>query len=418
MNESMQTPYELSNEQRRWVDEKFSLLCNKLTAEKNRVGFAIPYIAKNGRYQDDMAQVFPGWWTNGFWAGIMWSMAYVTAEPIPAESIVSKNASHPQCVQSERNPILQDDSASTIPFYEYARYTEHVLDGVLDQWERVDHDAGFLWLLSAVADYRISENPRARVRALHAASMLASRFNPQGNFLRAWNESGREGWTIVDSMMNIPLLYWASEQTGDPRFAQIATLHAQTIARYVVREDGSCNHIVCFDPQTGEYREAPAGQGYAAGSAWSRGQAWALYGFALAYRHTGNQQFLDIAKRVAHYFCAQSAVTNGLARCDFRQPNNPERWDAIASCIAVCGLLEIAEHVPTAECQSYVDWAMYILQAVDETACDWQVDTDGIVGLCTVQYHDTEDIHVPIVYADYFLTEALMRLKGYQLFFW
>ena len=133
-----------------------------------------------------------------------------------------------------------------------------------------------MWLHSAVADYRLTGSEEAKVRGLNAASVLAGRYNPNGKFIRAWNpecvEEGEDctGWIIVDSMMNIPLLYWAGQITGDPRFQQIAVNHADTVASYLVREDGSCGHIACINPDTGELEHILGGQGYSETSSWSR----------------------------------------------------------------------------------------------------------------------------------------------------
>ena len=130
-----------------------------------------------------------------------------------------------------------------------------------------------------------------------------------------------------------------------------------------IRPDGSSNHICCLDPMTGEMLDNPGGQGYESGSSWSRGQAWALYGFALSYRHTGDQKYLDAAKRVAHYFIANLVRSDFLPLCDFRQPSEPVYYDSTAGACAACGFLEIAEHVGELEKPLYVDAAMRVLKA-------------------------------------------------------
>ena len=150
-------------------------------------------------------------------------------------------------------------------------------------------------------------------------------------------------------MMNIPLLYWAGQITGDPRFQQIAVNHADTVASYLVREDGSCGHIACINPDTGELEHILGGQGYSETSSWSRGQSWILYGFALSYRHTKNKKYLDIAKKTAHYFISNIALTGYIPLCDFRQPASAAYTDTSAGLCAACGLLEIAEHVDECE---------------------------------------------------------------------
>lgn len=454
-----------------WINKTTDRLVEKFAAERERVGAQIPYIAHDGRYDENMAEVFPGWWVNGFWPGILWQMTVATAcLDKKAAADAANGTGNPTADRaanavlfgrSERVRVSGDDPAdpkdrladlrdphepgslSRLPSCAFAfaaparEIEETVLYPVLADYERVDHDLGFIWLLSGVADWRVTGNPTARIHALHAATMLAGRFNPMGRFIRAWNEPGREGWAIVDSMMNMPLLFWASRETNDPRFAAIARMHADTMLRTIVRDDGSCNHIVQFDPETGEFVGAPAGQGYAAGSSWSRGQSWAIYGFALAYRHTGDRRYLDAACRVARYFVEQVKVTDGLARLDFRQPDEPLYYDAIASCVAADGLLELARALKEAgeseNCADVVDaagdadsltpdWcvsnALFMLHAVDDRACDWDPDRDGLVQLCSVEYHDPERIHIPIVYADYFFLETVLRLKGLAADLW
>lgn len=175
-------------------------------------------------------------------------------------------------------------------------------------FDALSHDVGFQFLLSAGAAYKLTGNMEMERHTRHAASLLQGRYNPNG-FLRAWNPQGREGWAIVDCMMNLPLLYWASKQTEDPRFAQVAKIHADTTMKHFVRSDGSCNHIVIFDPDTGEALETPGGQGYAPGSSWSRGQAWALYGFVLSYLWTREARYMKPRKTRASSTRRESMCT-------------------------------------------------------------------------------------------------------------
>ena len=228
------------------------------------------------------------------------------------------------------------------------------------------------------------------------------------------------GWMIIDCLMNIPLLYWASQELDDPRFAKIAVNHAKTAQQHIVRPDGSCNHIVAFDPDTGEYLNNPGGQGYKQGSSWSRGQSWAVYGFALSYRHTGEQSFLDTAKQCAHYCIANMAVTDWLPLVDYRQPAQPVKYDSTAGMITACGLLEIASHVEENEARFYTEAAYRILRACDAKFANWDPEKDSIFTGGTFFYHDPtgENTELPIIYADYFFIEAVLRLKGMDLFEW
>ena len=379
-------PFDMSAEDVAWAEATVARLIERFAAERDRVGSKIPYIAEDGAYKKDMSATPEDliWWTNGFWPGILWQCFNATGDQ---------------------------------KFADVARAVEDKLDGAFDRYTGLHHDVGFMWLLSAVADYRLTGNERSQARGLHAAHLLAGRYNPRGKFIRSWNRD-RSGWVIVDSMMNIPLLYWASETIGDPRFTYVAEDHADTIMNNTVRGDGSCNHILVFDPTNGELLETPAGQGYKDGSSWSRGQAWALYGFALSYRHTGEKRYLDTAKRVASYFASQVALTGDVALLDFRQPAEPVYWDALAGCIAACGMLEIARACEGVERNDWVAWAVRILRATDERFCDWDIEHDGVVTMCSGAYWSDKDRHVPMVYGDYYFLEAMLRLVGKDALLW
>lgn len=379
-------PFDLSVEDATWAKATVSRLIDRFAAERDRVGSKIPYIAEEGAYKKDMSATPEDliWWTNGFWPGILW-----------------------QCFGATGDTAFAD----------VARGVEDKLDGAFDRYTGLHHDVGFMWLLSAVADYRLTGNERSQARGLHATHLLAGRYNPRGKFIRSWNRD-RSGWVIVDSMMNIPLLYWASDTIGDPRFTYVAEDHADTIMAKTVRDDGSCNHIIVLDPANGDLLETPAGQGYAPGSSWSRGQAWALYGFALSYRHTGEERYLATAKRVASYFASQVALTGDVALLDFRQPAEPVYWDALAGCIAACGMLEIARSCEGTERADWITWAIRILKATDERFCDWDIEHDGVVTMCSGAYWSEKDRHVPMVYADYYFLEAMLRLVGKDTLLW
>ncbi|MBT9776595.1 glycosyl hydrolase family 88 [Clostridium sp. MCC353] len=374
----------MSEADQKWAEEIYQKLVIKLKAECNRIGGKIPYIAKNGIYQEDKSETDITWWTNGFWAGMMWQMYHAAGDE---------------------------------QYREAAEEVEKKLDQAFDVYTGLHHDVGFMWLHSAVADYRLTGSERSLARGLHAAHLLAGRYNPRGKFLRSWNKD-RPGWVIVDSMMNIPLLYWAAEVTGDPRFRYIAMDHADTVMQYTVRGDGSCNHIIVLNPENGELLDTPGGQGYGCGSAWSRGQAWAIYGFALSYRHTERPEYLATAKKVAHYFMAQTDATEGVALLDFRAPAEPVYWDSTAGVCAACGMLEIASHVQDLERSFYVNGAMRILKATDRKFCNWDDQYDSIVQMGSGSYMTEYDRHVPIIYGDYFLMEAVLKLLGKGFLIW
>ena len=392
-----------------WLDGVYDKLLVKMKAQCQRVGTNIPYTTdKDGKYRDITetpwgkkpdGSTHVSFWTNGFWPGMLWQMYKATGDKAYMDAAVG---------------------------------VEDRLAEVLNDPESVGHDLGFMFLQSSVANYRMTGDARAKVRGLLAASELASRYNIDGRFIRAWPGARHSimsermgggdirGWMIIDCMMNLPLLYWASQELDDPRFKKIAVSHAKTAQQYIVRPDGSCNHIIAFDPDTGEYLNNPCGQGYKQGSSWSRGQSWAVYGFALSYRHTGDASFLNTAKQCAHYCIANMAVSDWLPLVDYRQPAEPLKYDSTAAMCTVCGLLEIAGHVDENEARFYTEAAYRILRACDKKFANWNPEQDSIMTGGTFFYHDPtgENTEVPIIYADYYLIEAILRLKGKDLFEW
>jgi len=217
-------------------------------------------------------------------------------------------------------------------------------------------------------------------------------------------------------MMNLPLLYWAAKQTRDPRFVQIAKAHADTAMKAFVREDGSVAHIVRFHPETGEIIDTLGGQGMEVGSSWTRGQAWAVYGFALSYRHSGDEKYLETAKKIGRYF-AESVPENGLVPVDFCQDPALDWEDDSAAAIAACGMLEIEQYVEGEEKEFFHDAARKLLTTLVECRCDWSECTDNIIEKCSSCYHE-EHHNFSLIYADYFFTEAILKLCGRELFVW
>lgn len=299
------------------------------------------------------------------------------------------------------------------------------MDAGLSNFEKLHHDVGFMWHILSGVNYRISGEEKSKMRNLFAASSLFSRFISSGGFIRCWNTSGMcdaTNCTIIDCMMNIPQLFWASEVIGDDRFKQVAMAHADMSMIDHVREDGSVAHIVDHDRETGEVVQTHGGQGYCVGSSWSRGQSWAIYGFVLAYIHSGEVRYLDTAKKVAHYFIA-NVCDDWLPRVDFRAPAEPVYYDTTAGAIAACGLIEIAKAVGEDEGGMYMNAAINILKAIKERFMDLDADRDEMVIYGTRRYPCDGDlekagVHISIIYGDYYYTEAILKLLGSEFLPW
>ena len=340
----------------------------------------IPYKSENGEW---LESPYDGnsWWTGGFWPGLMWQFYARSGEEV---------------------------------FRTEARRVGALLTDEFRVFEKLNHDVGFMYLLSCGADAKLTGSEQARVDTLHAASLLMGRFNPVG-YIRAWNHPSQVGYAIIDCMMNLSLLFRAGRETGDPRFANTARVHADTTLREFLRPDGSVSHIIEFDPATGKRVKELPGQGCALGSSWSRGQAWGLYGFTLAHRNTGEERCLDAARRIAAYFTAHIRP-DGLTDSDFCQPAGEERIDNMAGAIAACGLLELAE--TTGE-SAWREAACRLVDGMLERCCDWTERRRGILTHCTASYHDDgAGRHTNIVYGDYFLVEALAKLGGHDPMLW
>lgn len=340
----------------------------------------LPYKSEKGQW---ITSPFDGnsWWTGGFWPALMWQLHVMTGD------------------EAFKTEALRAEDMLTAEFRTY---------------NYLNHDVGFMYLLSCGANYKLTGNEQAKTDTLHAASLMMGRFNPVG-FIRAWNHPDHKGYAIVDCMMNLSLLYWASRETGDPRFANVANIHAATTLREFVRENGSVSHIIEFDPATGKRVKEHPGQGYALGTSWSRGQAWGLYGFTLAYANTKDEAYLKAACRIADYFTAHIRE-DGLTDCDFCQPADEVRIDNIAGACAACGLQELAKLSGN---DAYQAAAEKLIDGLIDHCCDWTDNSCGILTHCTAAYHDDgAGRHTNITYGDYFFVEAIAKLLGTDPMLW
>lgn len=382
-------------QQDQMISEMYEKLQAKLAAETERVRSSIPFIPVGGHYRDLMMPGGLHWWCNGFWPGMLWQMYHATGETAYREAA--------EAVDDRLAPLLEEP-------------------------EKLDHDVGFLFILSSLAEFLSNGSDKARERAIKAADILAGRFHENGGFIEAWNlgtipGTDTSGMMIADCMMNLSLLYRAAEITGEGRYAEIASRHADTALRYLTRPDGSAAHIARVDAESGEFIEYPSGQGYAPESAWSRGQSWILYGFTNAFRHTGKREYLEAAERSAHYCISSLAVRDWLPVVDFRAPQDG-RNDSTAGMVIASGLLELADAVREArplgefDADFYREAALRILKACDEKFDRWAPETDGIVWGGSLRYHDDRMAGAAIIYGDYFLTEAVLKLKDSFLAVW
>lgn len=376
----------LLEENRAWAEETFKKIDAKMSEMTIRSRDKVPDgVDENGFHRErDIT-----WWTNGFWGGLNWLLYNYT-----------KN----------ENYMLT------------AKSNEEKMDEALANYNALHHDVGFMWHILSGASYALTGDKRSRTRNLFAASTLMSRFVLDGGYIIAWNSKPHENWTIIDCLMNLPLLYWASKELGDDRFKRIAMAHADMAIMDHLREDGSVAHIVEHDRETGEVVKFHAGQGAAADSSWSRGQAWALYGFTISYIHTGEERYLNAAKQVANYFIA-SCCDDWIPRVDFRSAEEPVMYDTAAGACAACGLIELAKLLPEYEGGMYMHAAVQMLRAMGEKCCNFDPKNDHMLDYGTVRFPTEGDmkdagVHISIIYSDYFYTEAVLKLLGSDFFPW
>lgn len=331
-------------------------------------------------------------WTTSFWTGLCWLAYEVTGERR------FRAAAEAQLATFERR---------------------------LEAGEVATHDLGFLYTLSAVAGHRLTGNERYRSAALTAADLLVDRFWDAPGLIQAWGDLEAEdedawerGRMIVDTMMNLPLLFWASEVTGDPTYRSVAETHARTNAEHVVREDGSTFHTFECDVETGAPIGGETAQGYEDESCWSRGQTWAIYGYALAADYTSDGQYAQLAARLANYYLSH-VEDDHVPRWDFDAPADKDFRDTSAAAIAVCGLDELARQLPLADprARKYRNAALETLGSLATNYTTDGLDSNGL--LTDGAYHPTEDDYDECcIWGDYFYVEGLVRATEQWSRYW
>jgi unsaturated chondroitin disaccharide hydrolase len=292
------------------------------TAQRLEGTGEFPHVTDDGRWRTWPADIYAGWdgdnwshgnWTCGFWVGLMW-LAYLRTEDLRFE-----------------------------------KWAQNFGDLVEPrQYDENTHDIGFVFYPSFALGQWVTGSEKLADPAVQAARTLATRFNQQGKYIQAWgpldHPLARKS-TAIDTMMNLPLLWWAACATGDTQLAEIARAHAETSARYYLRPEGSTYHIYTFDPETGAGIEGGTYQGANPDSSWSRGVTWGIYGWTLAYREHKDPFFLEAAEQAAQYFVG--ALPGDLVPpWDFADPDPDAPRDASATAICANAFLELGEIHP------------------------------------------------------------------------
>jgi len=321
-------------------------------------------------------------WTTSFWPGMLW-LGY---------------------------ELTGDDAYRLAGELQVQSFADRV-DGGLDL---ATHDLGFLYTLACVAPWRLTGNEQAKRAALSAADHLMTRFLEPAGIIQAWGDLSnpeQRGRTIIDSLMNMPLLYWASEMTGDPRYREAAYRHTVQLRDHMIRPDDTTFHTFYWNPVTGEPLRGGTQQGYADQSCWARGQAWGIYGFAMNYRYTSDETFLHAAERCADYFL-EHLPADHIAYWDLIfGDGSGEARDSSATAIAVCGLDELAKALPDGpRKERYRREAQQMLTSLAESCSTADHPRSNALLLHGI-YDKPKSVGVDegTLWGDYFYLEALTR---------
>jgi unsaturated chondroitin disaccharide hydrolase len=373
-----QTQAQISkNEVRRLENQmKYALVETKISATKNPK-FVSPRSIKN----DTLLMVSAGDWTSGFFAGNLWYMYELT-----------------------KNVFWQKK----------AQEFTAKLEG--QKTNGTTHDMGFKMYCSFGNGYRLTKDEKYKEILLESARTLTTRFNPKVGCIRSWDHH-KEVWdfpVIIDNMMNLELLFWAFKETNDSLFYKVAVSHANTTMKNHFRADVSSYHVIGYDPNTGEVVKRNTHQGYNDESAWARGQSWGLYSYTMCYRETGKKEYLQLAENIANYILKHPNLPADLIPYwDYNAPNIPNApRDVSAATLMASAFYELSTIIPE-KAKFYQGKADQIMQNLSK---NYQAKPQSNKGFLLI--HSTghlpanSEIDVPIIYADYYYLEALLRKRN------
>lgn len=275
------------------------------------------------------------------------------------------------------------------------------------------HDMGFKVYCSFGNGYRLTGDNEYRDVILESARTLITRYKPTARIIRSWDHN-KDKWqcpVIIDNMMNLELLFWATKESNDSTFYNIAVNHARTTIKNHFRDDYSSYHVIDYDTITGQVLNKHTHQGYSHESAWSRGQAWGIYGYTMCFRETGLPEFLEQAKHIANYIFSHPNLPEDLIPYwDYNAPKIPnEPRDVSAATVTASALYELSLY-DQENSAKYLNWANTILENLSKNYLAKKGEDYGFLLLHSTgsKAHNSE-VDVPLVYADYYYLEALLR---------
>ncbi len=318
------------------------------------------------------------WWCSGFFGGSLWYLYEYTKDP------KWKSAAEKWTMALEK-----------------------------EQFNTGTHDLGFMLYCPFGNGYRLTKNEDYKQVMLNGAKSLATRFDPKVGVIKSWNKFQTFDYpVIIDNMMNLEFLFWAAKVSGNKGFYNICVTHADNTLKNHYRSDNSSYHVVCYGPN-GEVLAKKTAQGAADESAWSRGQAWGLYGYTVMYRETKDKKYLQEAQKIAAFILSNPNLpADKIPYWDFSKPN--EERDASAGAITASALLELSQYIKGKQKKNYIAQATKMLETLSSPAFRAKVgeNKNFILMHSTGHKPQNNEVDVPIIYADYYYLEALLRLQG------
>lgn len=319
-------------------------------------------------------------WCSGFWPGVLW---------------YDYENTHDETIMYEA--MMFCDSL------------EHIASDPV-----FDHDLGFLMFCSFGNAYRLTGDKRYKSIILQTADSLATLFNPNVGTILSWPRNvemlGGHN-TIMDNMINLEMLFWAAKNGGDRKLYDLAVKHAETTMANHFRPDYTCYHVAVYNPQTGKFIKGMTHQGYSDSSTWARGQAWAIYGYTMVYRETGDKRFLDFASKVADAYLSR-LPEDYIPYWDFDDPRIPKApRDASAAAVVASALLELQGYFEDGRKEKYKDAALCMLSSLSTDSYQSGDKRPSMLDHSTGHHPAGTEIDAAIIYADYYYLEALLRYK-------
>jgi len=366
---------QLITEEFNFAKEQYKILSGNIPPGKTPQSF------ENGKFISRDIQ----WWCSGFYAGSLWYIYEETQD---------------EQVKAEAEKALKVIAPN--------------------QTFTGNHDLGFMMYCSFGNAFRLTGNPEYKTIIDRSAQSLATRYRPQIKSIQSWNKS--KYWdcpVIIDNMMNLEMLYWASDHGADPKYRDIAVNHANTTLKNHFRPDFSSFHVIDYSPESGKIKRKATWQGAADCSAWARGQAWGLYGYTMMYRFSQNKAYLKQAKGIAHFILNHPNLpADKIPFWDFDAQGVPfTKRDASAGAIIASALLELTQYTSGAEKETFKQAAETMLYSLASPAYRAKAGENGgfLLLHSTGAYPMNSEIDVPLVYADYYYLEALLRYKKWFL---